>query len=98
MSLSPATPEPNIVRLGNTKEEIVPHHVPGVGARVFIVRDTATGRSVENVSPDTLRAYADQLKIAACQAESMERTAKAKAARGYVCTKFTPSRRRPDVA
>ena len=61
------------MQLGSCAVQFVPHYLPGVGARVFlIISDREIHKSI-NLSADDARRIADRLKIAACQAESYER-------------------------
>lgn len=54
---------------------LVPHYIDHVGARVFLVLDTPRPHQVNNYSPDDLRHIAARLKLAADEAEALERTA-----------------------
>lgn len=60
------------VVIGNYPVTFTPHYLPGIGPRV-LVQDTCPGP--RNLSPDDARLYAAHYKIAADQAEGMERRA-----------------------
>lgn len=66
--LARRTREP--VTIGGHPVLFTPHYLPGVGARVM-VSDSCKG--ISNLSPDDARLYAAHLKIAADEAEVMER-------------------------
>ena len=62
--------------VGNTRVELVPHYVEGVGARMFMILDDSHGNhTVQNMTATDARALASQLMIAACDADSQERRA-----------------------
>jgi len=57
-------------RIGNTVFRLVPHYLPGVGPRVFVVVDDAGQTATLNFAPDDLRALANRFKVAACESEA----------------------------
>lgn len=59
-------------KFGNATAQLVPHYVPGVGARLFMILDGDVQHAVRNLTADDARALADYLKLGACQAEGME--------------------------
>ncbi len=63
------------LNLAGADVTLVPHYVDHVGPRVFVVLDTTHDHQVHNYTPDDLRHIAARLKLAADEAESLERTA-----------------------
>lgn len=61
------------VMIANHPVTFTPHYLPGVGPRV-IVNDSCPGP--RNLAPADARLYATHYKIAADEAESMERRAR----------------------
>jgi hypothetical protein len=61
------------LQIGSIKLHILPHYINGIDARVFLVVDEA--HIAMNFSADDARRFADRLKIAACQAESIGKQA-----------------------
>lgn len=61
------------MRLGRCMATFLPHSIAGIGARVFLVVDTGVVCESINLSADDARRLADRLKIAACEAEAMQR-------------------------
>ena len=68
-------------RLGQATVTLVPHHIEGIGPRLFLVIEESGVRYPLNLAPAEARELADYLKIAACQAEALERRAHQKAER-----------------
>ncbi len=61
------------VRFGSCTVSFAPHHIDGVGPRVFVVFDDRATHVPLNLSADDARRLADHLKIAACEADSIAR-------------------------
>lgn len=61
------------VRIGARSLTFVPHHIPGIGPRVFLVIDEPDIHEAFNIAASDARLLADRLKIAACEAEAMQR-------------------------
>jgi len=65
------------LHVGNVNITFIPHHIHGIGGRVFIVIDKhPLDKSLHNalsLSADDARRLADSIKIAACQADSLSR-------------------------
>lgn len=57
--------------LGSCSVDFVPHHIEGIGPRVFVI----ISDSPINLTADDARRLAEQLKIAACQAEALQKKA-----------------------
>lgn len=75
MALNQPAPEPIPMPLGGLLCTLVPHHIDGVGARVFLVLDSADGHLIENITLADLRAFETRLKLAILEAEALERKA-----------------------
>ena len=61
------------MQFGSCTVSFAPHHIDGVGPRVFIVFDDRATPISLNLSADDARLLADHLKIAACEADSIAR-------------------------
>ena len=65
------------LHIGNVNITFRPHHIHGIGGRVFIVIDKPyldkCMHDALSLSADEARRLADSLKIAACQADSLTR-------------------------
>lgn len=59
------------LELGATRVSLTPHYFPDVGPRVIVEMSDPWA----NLSPELLRLYADAQKLAACEAEALERRA-----------------------
>lgn len=65
--------ENQALQLGALGLQFRPHHISGIGARVFVIIDEPRMHEALNLSADDARLFADRLKIAACQAEAIGR-------------------------
>ena len=63
------------IRLGSCSITFKPHYLAGIGAQVFVISDKPSLHETLNLTADDARRFAERLKIAACQAEAMERRA-----------------------
>ena len=70
---APTQPLHEPMRMGSCVVSFAPHHIDGVGPRVFVVFDDRTVHESLNLSADDARRLADHLKIAACEADSIAR-------------------------
>lgn len=66
------------MRLGHCSATFVPHSLDHLGARVFLVLDTSAMHEIVNLSADDARRLAERLKIAACEAEAMQKKKRAR--------------------
>jgi len=75
MSLPKAKPEKKAERepyeftVGNLSVTLTPHYIGGVGARVMVIVD----KPISSLSAEDIQQLATKLKIAACEAESLEK-------------------------
>jgi hypothetical protein len=69
------------LHVGKRTFSFLPHHIHCVGPRMFLVieDDRSAVHEAITLSPDEARRLAERLKIAACQAEAMERKAQRRA-------------------
>lgn len=63
------------IQIGRCTVSFVPHHLPGVGPRVFLILDEPMLHEAIPMSTDDARRLAERLKLAACEAESKARRA-----------------------
>lgn len=63
------------IQIGQSAVSFLPHYLPGIGPRVFLIIDEPSLHEALNLTTDDARRIADRLKLAACAAESMARRA-----------------------
>ena len=68
-------------RLGTVNFTTCPHHIEGIGPRVFLVFEEHGARYSLNLTTANARLVATCLTVGACEAEAMERKARQKAER-----------------
>lgn len=64
--------------VGDTKIELVPHYIPGVGAQLFLIMHQDEKEIVKNITAADARLLANHLTIGACEADSLGRRANRK--------------------
>jgi hypothetical protein len=75
ISLHYTRPVRRSLELGNRSVDFVPHHVEGIGPHLFLIIHDLKPDEPINLTPDSARRFADMLKIAACEAEALEKKA-----------------------
>ncbi len=54
---------------------LLPHHLPTIGPRVFLVIERTDLHEAVHLTPDQARRLAERLKMAACEAETKTKRA-----------------------